>query len=115
MGFKRLRRIPNVIGAIDGSHISIKVPHLFSVDYFNRKGFFNCFTSIPYKDIGRGLIQQQTYFNFKHSQTRIKVEQAFGLLKGEQYNDTGTGVNNEINISETSEENIIRNAICDSL
>jgi hypothetical protein len=110
---------------------------------------------VPYKDIGRGLIQQQTYFNLKHSQTRIKVEQAFGLLKGrwrcllhnleisfeivshvitaccilhniceerhdflppgEQYNDTGTGVNNEINISETSEGNIIRNAICDSL
>ena len=37
------------------------------------------------------------------------------LPLGEQYNDTGTGVNNEINISETSEGNIIRNAICDSL
>ena len=36
---------------------------------------------IPYKDIGRGLTQKQTYFNRKHSQTRIKVEQAFGLLK----------------------------------
>lgn len=215
-GFKRLGRIPNVIGAIDGSHIPIKAPHLFPVDYFNRKGFYsivlqavvdhkkkfldicvgwpgsthdsrvlinsnlyNKFNNqsnfffnnkyilgdggypnlswliVPYKDIGRGLIQQQTYFNLKHSQTRIKVEQAFGLLKGrwrcllhnleisfeivshvitaccilhniceerhdflplgEQYNDTGTGVNNEINISETSEGNIIRNAICDSL
>ena|SRR5688572_17444607 len=37
---------------------------------------------IPYKDTGRGLVQKQIYFNFKHSQTRIKVEQAFGLLKG---------------------------------
>ena len=36
---------------------------------------------IPYKDIGRGLMQKQTYFNVKHSKTRIKVEQAFGLLK----------------------------------
>ena len=35
---------------------------------------------VPYKDIGRGLTHEQTYF--KHSQTRIKVEQAFGLLKG---------------------------------
>jgi len=37
---------------------------------------------IPYKDIGRGLTQKQTYFNVKYSKTRIKVEQAFGLLKG---------------------------------
>jgi hypothetical protein len=37
---------------------------------------------VSYKDIGRGLIQKQTYFNRKYSQTRIKVEQAFGLLKG---------------------------------
>ena len=144
-GFKKLGKIPNVIGAIDGSHIPIKTPHLFSVDYFNRKDFYsivlqavvdhkkkfldicvgwpgsthdsrilvnsslyNEFNSqnnlaaiffnkyilgdggypnlswlmTPYKDIGRGLTQKQTYFNVKHSKTRIKVEQAFGLLKG---------------------------------
>ncbi|CAB5377136.1 unnamed protein product [Rhizophagus irregularis] len=141
-GFKGTGRIPNVIGAIDGSHIPIKAPHLFPIDYFNRKGFYsivlqavvdhkksfldicvgwpgsthdsrilvnsnlynkfnNLVTTfnnkyilgdggylnlswliVPYKDIGRGLIQKQTYFNCKHSQTRIKVEQAFGLLKG---------------------------------
>ncbi len=145
-GFRRIGRIPNVIGAIDGSHIPIKAPHLFPVDYFNRKGFYsivlqalvdhkkkfldicvgwpgsthdsrvltnsnlynkfnnqnNLVTTyfnnkyilgdggypnlgwliVPYKNIGRGLIQEQTYFNLKHSQTRIKIEQAFGLLKG---------------------------------
>lgn len=144
--FKKIGRISNVIGAIDGSHIPIKAPHLFPVDYFNRKGFYsivlqavvdhekkfldicvgwpgfthdsrilinsnlynkfnnqhNLVTTyfnnkyilgdggypnlswliVPYKDIGRGLNQKQTYFNLKHSQTRIKVEQAFGLLKG---------------------------------
>ncbi|GES88053.1 protein ANTAGONIST OF LIKE HETEROCHROMATIN PROTEIN 1-like [Rhizophagus clarus] len=142
-GFKITRNFPNVIGAIDGSHIPIKAPHLFPVDYFNRKGFYsivlqavvdhkkkfldicvgwpgsthdsrilinsnlyNKFNNqvtthlnnkyilgdegylnlswliVPYKDIGRGLTQEQTYFNRKHSQTRIKVEQAFSLLKG---------------------------------
>ena len=145
-GFKKLEKIPNVIGAIDGSHISIKAPHLFPVDYFNRKGFYsivlqavvdhkkrfldicvgwpgsthdsriltnsslydkfnnqnNLVTTpfnnkyilgdggypnlswliVPYKNVSRQLIQKQTYFNLKHSQTRIKVEQAFGLLKG---------------------------------
>ncbi|GES92551.1 putative nuclease HARBI1 [Rhizophagus clarus] len=141
--FKITRNFPNVIGAIDGSHILIKAPHLFPVDYFNRKGFYsivlqavvdhkrkfldicvgwpgsthdsrilinsnlyNKFNNqvtthlnnkyilgdgrypnlswliVPYKDIGRGLTQEQTYFNRKHSQTRIKVKQAFGLLKG---------------------------------
>ena len=34
----------------------------------------------PYHDNGR-LIQKQTYYNVKHSQTRISVEQAFGKLK----------------------------------
>ena len=29
-GFRRIRRIPNVIGAIDGSHIPIKAPHFVS-------------------------------------------------------------------------------------
>jgi hypothetical protein len=139
-GFERIGKIPNAIGAIDGSHIPIKAPHLFPVDYFNRKGFYsivlqavvdykkkfldicvgwpgsthdsriltnsnlyNKFNNqnnlnkyilgdggypnlswliVPYKDIGRGLTHEQKYFNFKHSQTRIKVEQAFGLLKG---------------------------------
>jgi len=136
-GFERIGKIPNVIGAIDGSHIPIKAPHLFPVDYFNRKGFYsivlqavvdykkkfldicvgwpgsthdsrilinsnlyNKFNNqnnlnkyilgdggypnlswliVPYKDIGRGLTHEQTYFNLKHSQTRIKVEQAYGL------------------------------------
>jgi hypothetical protein len=218
-GFRTIGRIPNIIGAIDGSHIPIKVSHLFPVDYFNRKGFYsivlqavvdhnkkfldicsgwpgsthdsrvltnsnlynkfnnqnNLVTTyfnnkyilgdggypnlgwliVPYKDIGRGLTQQQTYFNLKHSQTRIKVEQAFGLLKGrwrcllnnleisfeivphvitaccilhniceerhdflppgEQYHDARNDINSETNISDTSEGNAIRNAICDFL
>src|SRR6266511_4904976 len=31
-GFRRIGRIPNVIGAINGSHIPIKATHLISVD-----------------------------------------------------------------------------------
>ena len=40
-GFKKIGKISNVIGAIDGSHIPIKAPHLFPVDYFNRKEFYS--------------------------------------------------------------------------
>ena len=39
-GFRRIGRISNIIGIIDGSHIPIKASHLFPVDYFNRKGFY---------------------------------------------------------------------------
>ncbi|GBC35406.2 protein ANTAGONIST OF LIKE HETEROCHROMATIN PROTEIN 1-like [Rhizophagus irregularis DAOM 181602=DAOM 197198] len=214
--FKRIREFSNIIGAIDGSHIPIKAPHLFPVDYFNRKGFYSIILQavvdhekkfldicvgwlgsthdsrilvnsdlynkfenqnnlavtpfhnkyflgdekypnlswliVPYKDIGRGLTQEQTYFNLRHSQTRIKVEQAFGLLKGrwqcllnklevsfeivshivttccilhniceercdflppeERYHEVGTDANRELNATETSEGNAIRNSIC---
>ncbi|MCO5596048.1 hypothetical protein L7F22_050105 [Adiantum nelumboides] len=37
--FQEIRGIPNVIGAIDGSHIPIIAPMENAVDYFNRKGF----------------------------------------------------------------------------
>ena len=32
-----LAGFPNVVGAIDGSHIAIKAPHVHHEDYFNRK------------------------------------------------------------------------------
>ncbi|MCO5575988.1 hypothetical protein L7F22_029795 [Adiantum nelumboides] len=37
--FQKIRGIPNVIGAIDGSHIPIIARRENAVDYFNRKGF----------------------------------------------------------------------------
>ena len=39
--FKRKAGIPHAIGAIDGSHIPIKAPVQFPMDYFNRKGFYS--------------------------------------------------------------------------
>jgi len=37
--FQSLHNIPYVVGAIDGSHISIIAPRLHAVDYYNHKGF----------------------------------------------------------------------------
>src|SRR5947207_1867951 len=129
--FKRKAGILYAVGAIDGSHIPIKAPKQFPMDYYNRKGFysiilqavidfsgkfinifvgypgsthdsrifhnsslyhmFNSSSSVipanayilgdtgypcqnwiltPYSDNGR-LIQIQTYYNVKHSQTCI--------------------------------------------
>ena len=41
--FKRKASILYAIGTIDGSHIPIKVPKEFPVDYYNRKGFILLF------------------------------------------------------------------------
>ena len=37
-GFNR-RGFPQVVGAIDGTHISIQAPQSSTADYYNRKGF----------------------------------------------------------------------------
>lgn len=43
---------------------------------------YQCTPSIitPFKDYGN-LQPKHTFFNFKHSQTRVTIEQAFGMLK----------------------------------
>ena len=38
-GFRQLKGMPGVIGAIDGSHIPIKAPEEYPENYVNRKGF----------------------------------------------------------------------------
>ena len=37
--FENLHGIPNVVGAVDGSHIPIVAPRFHAADYYNRKGF----------------------------------------------------------------------------
>lgn len=37
-GFLQISGFPNVIGAIDGTHINIRAPHLDPECYVNRKG-----------------------------------------------------------------------------
>lgn len=41
--FEDLHQIPYVVGAVDGSHISIVAPKLHAADYYNRKGFHSVF------------------------------------------------------------------------
>lgn len=40
-GFSEKSKIPNVVAAIDGSHIPIKAPTINHEDYFNRKHFYS--------------------------------------------------------------------------
>ena len=40
-GFSDKSRIPNVVAAIDGSHVPIKAPKEHHEDYFNRKHFYS--------------------------------------------------------------------------
>lgn len=39
--FETKRKIPHIIGAIDGSHIKIKAPRENPTDYFNRKRYYH--------------------------------------------------------------------------
>ena len=40
-GFNRKSKIPNVVAAIDGSHIPIVAPKVNHEEYFNRKHFYS--------------------------------------------------------------------------
>lgn len=40
-GFSEISKVPNVVAAIDGSHIPIKKPCINHEDYFNRKHFYS--------------------------------------------------------------------------
>lgn len=40
-GFKDKSDIPNVVGAVDGTHVPIKAPDINHEDYFNRKHFYS--------------------------------------------------------------------------
>ncbi|XP_018371529.1 PREDICTED: LOW QUALITY PROTEIN: uncharacterized protein LOC108766619 [Trachymyrmex cornetzi] len=132
---------PGIIGAIDGTHINIRAPHINPESYVNRKGhhsiqlqaicdhellFTHCLAGhvgsvhdqrvfrlsevsdyledetkfsndshlvgdaaytlhehlmTPFRDNGH-LTDRQKNYNFCHSSARIKIEQAFALLKG---------------------------------
>ena len=40
-GFNNKRKLPNVVGAIDGSHVPIKAPKINHEEYFNGKHFYS--------------------------------------------------------------------------
>lgn len=139
--FEQKKGIPNILGTIDGSHISINQPIQNQIDYVNRKGthsillqgvvdhrklfidvycgepgsihdarllrksnlyrkacanaeYFDTYFLLgdsayptlnwiipPYKDNGF-LTPNQKDFNYRHSATRIVIENAFSALKG---------------------------------
>nr|CAI5854005.1 unnamed protein product [Callosobruchus analis] len=138
-GFRKMKGINGVVGAIDGCHINIKKPREDAPSYCNRmakysiliqgvcdhnkkfidllvgeagsihdarllkrsslyekcvKGFlqrdfhlgdsaYPCLNWLipPFRDNGN-LTPNQREFNYRHSATRIKIENAFGALKG---------------------------------
>jgi hypothetical protein len=51
--FKRKAGIPYAIGAIDGSHIPIKAPKEYPMDYYNRKGFYSIVLQAVVDSYGR--------------------------------------------------------------
>ncbi|XP_067022925.1 putative nuclease HARBI1 [Acropora muricata] len=105
--FAELSELPNIVGAIDGSHVKIKAPKDSAVDYFSRyqqhdfiiqavvNGLtlfldFACAYPGSMHDarvlrrsaiFGRAGDGDEIKFNKELSSARVKVECAFGLLK----------------------------------
>lgn len=49
MGFTASSVFPGVIGAINGTHINIKAPHVYPEFYVNRKGHHSIQLQINFK------------------------------------------------------------------
>ena len=105
--FEHLSMLPNIAGAIDGSHIKIRAPRESAVDYFSRYQNGDILAAGPMYLIGADEIQpyllgdsayplspwlQKPYpegtrdpgeirFNKELSSARVVVECAFGILK----------------------------------
>ncbi|KAJ8943788.1 hypothetical protein NQ314_009655, partial [Rhamnusium bicolor] len=79
-----------IIGCIDGSHIKIVDPKNNRNSYVNRKNFHSVLLQgviwhtnlmVGFKDNGRLTLRQKN-FNVILSKIRVKIENAFALLKG---------------------------------
>ncbi|CAC5378774.1 unnamed protein product [Mytilus coruscus] len=94
--FKAIKGLPGVIGAVDGTHISIRKPTDHPQSYLNRKKDYSIILQTlltkllnlsynglitPYRDTGR-LANDELKFNKVQSATRNKIECTFGMLKG---------------------------------
>ncbi|XP_064462599.1 putative nuclease HARBI1 [Ornithodoros turicata] len=87
------KRIPNVIGAIDGSHIPIKTPQESPDSYCNRKKYHSivlqgiCNEEKKFIDVFVGCpgrshdANWKKTYNYIHSRQRVIIENTFGLLK----------------------------------
>jgi hypothetical protein len=80
-GFLVVQGIPNVVGAIDGSHIPIITPREWPADYYNRKGFHSILlqgvVDVDYKfwhyDIGRpGCMHDYKMFTLSDLHARME-------------------------------------------
>ncbi|CAH1770693.1 853_t:CDS:2, partial [Entrophospora sp. SA101] len=92
-GFQQIGGFPNVIGAIDGTHINLtNAPSKDPEVFFNRKKRYSiqCQAIVDYRGIftnyligwpGISQTSTQIQFNQLHSKHRIVVEHAFGRLK----------------------------------
>lgn len=73
-GFEQRLGFPQVVGAIDGTHIPIIKPRESASDYYNRKGYYSIITQavVDYRgvfiDVNIGwpgkVMQLATFFNF---------------------------------------------------
>jgi len=76
--------IPNVVGAVDGSHIPIKAPAINHEDYFNRKHFYSYVVQGVVDSSGLYMSVSTGYPGSMHDARILRLSELYDAAENEQ-------------------------------
>ena len=82
-GFSQISKIPNVVAAIDGTHIPIKAPLNNHEDYFNRKHFYSYVMQAVVDSHGFYLSVSTGYPGSLHDARVLRLSETFNAAENE--------------------------------
>ena len=82
-GFSQISKIPNVVAAIDGTHIPIKAPQNNHEDYFNRKHFYSYVMQAVVDSHGLYLSVSTGYPGSLHDARVLRLSEIFDAAENE--------------------------------
>ena len=82
-GFSERSKIPNIAGAVDGTHVSIKAPKTNHEDYFNRKNFYSYVLQGVVDSTGLFLSVSTGYPGSLHDARVLRLSQLFDMAEND--------------------------------
>ena len=82
-GFSQISKIPNLVAAIDGTHIPIKAPQKNHEDYFNRKHFYSYVMQAVVDSHGLYLAVSTGYPGSLRDVQVVRLSEIFGAAENE--------------------------------